>query len=88
MTITLIFRDNILRHSWGIRIGITQPCDKSAKPLLQYQSNQAVRLVCHEQRNPQDLIVQSQIVRGEPDAEHELIREQFLDLLVLPVVRS
>ena len=49
--------------------------------LFQCQPNQSFRLICHEQRDIQHIIVQFQIVQRESDAEFNLIMEQFLELL-------
>ncbi len=49
--------------------------------LFQCQSNQAIRLVSHKQRNVQHIIVQLQIVQREPHTKFDLIRKQLLEFL-------
>jgi hypothetical protein len=47
-------------------------------------SNQAICLVRHEQRNVQNIIVQVQIIQREPYAKFDFITEQFFEYLKTP----
>ena len=47
--------------------------------LFQRQANQSVSIICHEQRDVQNIIVQLQVVKREPHAEFDLIAEQLFE---------